>query len=130
MNKEEINVGLNLGYWVLGFQTQEGGDGLRASLLSDSVVPDDVARLVAARMCVYTDAAGRRVLNEISTDRIRFVHPHVKERQCVMMGVPKLSDLVVEVGGGTVFFSLLVFVGNGCSFLCLPFHSLFCDHIL
>ena len=72
---------------------------MRESLLTDSVVPDDVARLVAARMCVYVDAAGGRLLSEISTERIRFVHSHVKERQCVMMGVAKLSDLVVEVGG-------------------------------
>eukprot|EP00897_Mesotaenium_endlicherianum_P007203 jgi/Mesen1/6510/ME000332S05518 len=67
-----------------------------AGLAHESVVPDDRARLVAGLSCVYVDPSGARLLCNIDTDRVRFAHPRVQEKACGMLGVRKLSHVVIE----------------------------------
>lgn len=62
-----------------------------------AVVPDDGSRLVHARGCVYVDALGTSLVGEIDTSRVRFVHTDVSEELCDMLGVRKLSNVVIEV---------------------------------
>ncbi|KAK1566595.1 hypothetical protein Q3G72_001766 [Acer saccharum] len=63
---------------------------------SDAIVPDDGCRLVHAKSCVYIDSYGSRYLNFIDTSRLRFVHPDLPERICTILGIKKLSDVVIE----------------------------------
>ncbi|KAJ3692968.1 hypothetical protein LUZ60_012063 [Juncus effusus] len=62
----------------------------------DMVVPDDGCRLVSAGSCVYVDASGARLLSSIDTSRLRFGHPGLSENICGVLGIKKLSDVVVE----------------------------------
>ncbi|KAJ7566796.1 hypothetical protein O6H91_02G118900 [Diphasiastrum complanatum] len=62
----------------------------------DTVVPDDGARLVHAKHCVYVDPLGVRIIGEFDSSKVRFVHPQLPEQQCVQLGVQKLSDVIVE----------------------------------
>lgn len=61
------------------------------------IVPDDGCRLVHATSCAYIDTYGSRYIKCIDTSRLRFVHPDLPERICRMLGIKKLSDLVIEV---------------------------------
>ncbi|CAM6095372.1 unnamed protein product [Calypogeia fissa] len=62
----------------------------------DAIVPDDGARLIHARACVYVDTLGANLVGEIESSRMKFVHPLVGETLCVQLGVRKLSEVVVE----------------------------------
>ena len=66
-------------------------------LAESSIVPDDAGRLVHAHSCVYIDGAGSRMVGKIDTSRLRFVHPLLKENNCILLGIRKLSDIVEEV---------------------------------
>ena len=66
-------------------------------LESDTIIPDDGCRLVHAKLCVCIDSYGSRYLKCIETSRLRFVHPDLPERLCVVLGIKKLSDVVIEV---------------------------------
>jgi sacsin len=63
----------------------------------DTVVPDDGCRLVSASSCVYIDAFGSRLLASIDISRMRFAHPSLSENICRVLGIKRLSDVVVEV---------------------------------
>ena len=62
-----------------------------------AIVPDDAGRLVHAQVCVYIDGGGRQMVEKINTSRLRFVHPLLKEDNCILLGIRKLSDVVNEV---------------------------------
>eukprot|EP00850_Spirogloea_muscicola_P024010 SM000422S15899 [mRNA] locus=s422:514:20866:+ [translate_table: standard] len=62
-----------------------------------AVVPDATCRLVSAAACVYVDSSGARLLCEIDTAAVRFVHTLLKEPVCLRLGVRRLSDVVQEV---------------------------------
>ncbi|KAL5540659.1 hypothetical protein UlMin_042851 [Ulmus minor] len=64
--------------------------------MSEAVVPDDGCRLVHAKSCVYIDSYGSRFVKSIDTSRLRFIHPDLPERLCVLLGIKKLSDAVIE----------------------------------
>ncbi|CAN0888331.1 SACS [Linum grandiflorum] len=66
------------------------------ALKEDAIIPDDGCRLVHARSCVYIDSYGSRYINNIDTTRLRFVHPDIPERMCLLLGIRKLSEVVVE----------------------------------
>ncbi|KAJ1427629.1 Sacsin [Sesbania bispinosa] len=63
---------------------------------SEAIVPDDGCRLVHSASCVYVDSYGSRYVKCIDTSRIRFVHPDLPERVCSVLGIKKLSDVVIE----------------------------------
>ncbi|KAK7310408.1 hypothetical protein RJT34_07912 [Clitoria ternatea] len=63
---------------------------------SEAIVPDDGCRLVHSASCVYVDSYGSRYVKCIDTSRIRFVHADLPERVCSVLGIKKLSDIVVE----------------------------------
>lgn len=72
--------------------------------VDDAIVPDDGARLIHARSCVYVDALGANLVGEIESSRMKFVHPLVGEKLCLQLGVRKLSEVVVEVSSSAPFF--------------------------
>ncbi|CAI8605288.1 unnamed protein product [Vicia faba] len=63
---------------------------------SEVIVPDDGCRLVHSTSCVYVDSDGSRYVKCINTSRIRFVHADLPERVCLVLGIKKLSDVVIE----------------------------------
>ncbi|KAK7308413.1 hypothetical protein VNO77_42018 [Canavalia gladiata] len=63
---------------------------------SEAIVPDDGCRLVHSASCVYVDSYGSRYVKSIDTSRIRFVHADLPERVCIVLGIKKLSDIVIE----------------------------------
>lgn len=65
--------------------------------ITDAIVPDDGCRLVLARSCVYVDPYGAQFLGNIDTSRLRFAHPELPDAICMVLGIKKLSDIVVEV---------------------------------
>ncbi|CAL1387848.1 unnamed protein product [Linum trigynum] len=62
----------------------------------DAIIPDDGCRLVHSRSCVYVDSYGSQYVNSIDTTRLRFVHQDIPERMCLLLGIRKLSEVVVE----------------------------------
>lgn len=64
---------------------------------SDAIVPDDGCRLVNAKFCVYIDSYGSRYIKFIDTSKLRFVHPGLPDKVCTVLGIRKLSDVVIEV---------------------------------
>ncbi|KAF9624036.1 hypothetical protein IFM89_007734 [Coptis chinensis] len=64
--------------------------------VSEAIVPDDGGRLVLAKRCVYVDSYGSQFIRYIDVSMIRFVHPDLPERMCRVLGIKKLSDIVVE----------------------------------
>ncbi|XP_023513522.1 sacsin isoform X1 [Cucurbita pepo subsp. pepo] len=60
------------------------------------IVPDDGCRLVHATSCAYIDTYGSRYIKCIDTSRLRFVHPDLPEKICRILGIKKLSELVIE----------------------------------
>lgn len=68
-----------------------------ANWTSEAIVPDDGCRLVHAKSCVYIDSYGSRFIKCIETSRLRFIHPDLPERFCIVLGIKKLSDVVIEV---------------------------------
>ena len=73
---------------------------------SEVIVPDDGCRLVHSASCVYVDSYGSRYVKCIDTSRIRFVHADLPERVCVVLGIKKLSEVVIEVA---IFHNLFLF---------------------
>ncbi|XP_020205115.1 sacsin isoform X1 [Cajanus cajan] len=63
---------------------------------SEAIIPDDGCRLVHSASCVYVDSYGSRYVKCIDTSRIRFVHADLPERVCIVLGIKKLSDVVIE----------------------------------
>ncbi|RZB94315.1 sacsin-like [Glycine soja] len=63
---------------------------------SEAIVPDNGCRLVHSASCVYVDSYGSRYVKCIDTSRIRFVHADLPERVCIVLGIKKLSDVVIE----------------------------------
>ena len=47
--------------------------------------------------CVYVDSYGSRFVKLIETSKIRFIHPDLPEKLCSILGIKKLSDVVIEV---------------------------------
>ncbi|KAL9324800.1 hypothetical protein ACSQ67_005445 [Phaseolus vulgaris] len=84
---------------VLNFicdQIVEGNTLDGSNWKSEAIVPDDGCRLVHSGSCVYVDSYGSRYVKCIDTSRIRFVHADLPERVCIMLGIKKLSDIVIE----------------------------------
>ncbi|KAL2612990.1 hypothetical protein R1flu_024682 [Riccia fluitans] len=98
LNPNELRAVLRILGFICGKSSQLNlSDQLALSdFASDAVVPDDEARLVYARSCVYVDAVGVNLVGEIDSARMKFVHPLVTEPLCIQLGVRKLSEVVVE----------------------------------
>ncbi|KAL1292332.1 hypothetical protein AAHE18_20G264300 [Arachis hypogaea] len=77
-------------------QIVEGNSFDRSNWKSEAIVPDDGCRLVHSASCVYVDSYGSRYVKCIDTSRIRFVHEDLPERVCVVLGIKKLSEVVIE----------------------------------
>lgn len=78
-------------------QIVEGNTLDRSNWNSEAIVPDDGCRLVHSASCVYVDSYGSRYVKCIDISRIRFVHPDLPERVCSVLGIKKLSEVVIEV---------------------------------
>lgn len=96
LNPNELRAVLEILYFIC--------DGSGGSCISDeplwkseAIVPDDGCRLVHAKSCVYVDSYSSRFVKSIETSRIRFIHPDLPERLCMVLGIKKLSDVVREV---------------------------------
>lgn len=84
---------------ILNFICDQIGEGNtfgRYDWKSEIIVPDDGCRLVHSTSCVYVDSDGSRYVKCIDTSRIRFVHADLPERVCIVLGIKKLSDVVIE----------------------------------
>ncbi|MQL84571.1 hypothetical protein Taro_017080 [Colocasia esculenta] len=94
LNPNELRAVMEILHFICDGNSQATLDGSEG--LPDVVVPDDGCRLVMAKSCVYVDAHGSKFLSSISTSTLRFVHPQLPEKMCLVLGVKKLSDVVVE----------------------------------
>ncbi|XP_042978918.1 sacsin isoform X3 [Carya illinoinensis] len=92
LNPNELRAVMEILYFVC----DETVESDRSILKSEAIIPDDGCRLVHAKSCVYIDAFGSRYIKCIDTSRLRFIHPHLPERICVVLGIKKLSDAVIE----------------------------------
>lgn len=96
LNPNELRAVMEILYFLCDETIKENMfDGL--NWISDAIVPDDGCRLVHAKACVYIDSYGSRFVKCIDTSRLRFVHPDLPERICTVLGIRKLSDVVIEV---------------------------------
>ncbi|XP_027359772.1 sacsin [Abrus precatorius] len=77
-------------------QIFEGNTSDGSNWKSEAIVPDDGCRLVHSASCVYVDSYGSRYVKCINTSRIRFVHADLPERVCIVLGIKKLSDIIIE----------------------------------
>ncbi|KAI9084975.1 hypothetical protein K1719_032967 [Acacia pycnantha] len=77
-------------------QIIEGNTLDRSNWKSEAIVPDDGCRLVHSASCVYVDSYGSRYVKCIDICKIRFVHPDLSEQVCSVLGIKKLSEVVVE----------------------------------
>ncbi|XP_030491993.2 uncharacterized protein LOC115707993 isoform X1 [Cannabis sativa] len=89
LNPNELRAVFEILYFIC-----DGADG--SHWTSEAIVPDDGCRLVHAKSCVYIDSYGSRFVKSIETSRIRFIHPDLPERLCLVLGIKKLSDVVTE----------------------------------
>lgn len=105
LNPNELRAVMEILYYVCD-GTVEANNSNRLDWESDAIVPDDGCRLVHAISCVYIDSYGSRYVNCIDTSRLRFVHPDLPERICIVLGIKKLSDVVIEVR--LIFLNLFV----------------------
>lgn len=87
-------------------QIVEGNTFARCDWKSEAIVPDDGCRLVHSASCVYVDSYGSRYVKCIDTSRIRFVHADLPERVCIVLGIKKLSDVVIEVARLQIHFPI------------------------
>lgn len=94
LNPNELRAVMEILHFICDESDESKSD--RSDWDSDAVVPDDGNRLVHARSCVYIDSYGSRFVKFINSSRLRFVHPSIPERICLMLGIKKLSDIVVE----------------------------------
>lgn len=96
LNPNELRAVLEILFFICdGTDGSSSSDG--CNWKSEAIVPDDGCRLVDARSCVYVDSYGSRFVKSIDTSRIRFIHSDLPERLCVLLGIKKLSDVVIEV---------------------------------
>lgn len=95
LNPNELRAVLEILHFVCDGTEANMSGGF--ALESDTIIPDDGCRLVHAKLCVYIDSYGSRYLKCIETSRLRFVHPDLPERLCIVLGIKKLSDVVIEV---------------------------------
>lgn len=93
LNPNELRAVMEILYFVCDETVESYGSIWK----SEAIIPDDGCRLVHAKSCVYIDSFGSRYIKCIDTSRLRFVHPHLPERICVVLGIKKLSDVVIEV---------------------------------
>lgn len=70
---------------------------------SDAIVPTDGCQLVNGKSCVYIDSYGSQYVRLIDTSTLTFVHPDLAERICVVLGIKKLSDVVIEVDSSEMY---------------------------
>ncbi|XP_059447074.1 uncharacterized protein LOC132178626 isoform X3 [Corylus avellana] len=91
LNPNELRAVMEVLYFVCETVESDG-----SIWKSEAIVPDDGCRLVQANSCVYIDAYGSRYVKCIDTSRLRFVHPHLPERICIVLVIKKLSDVVIE----------------------------------
>lgn len=85
---------------ILNFISDEIIEGKtldRSNWKSEAIVPDDGCRLVHSASCVYIDSYGSRYVKYIDIFKIRFVHPDLSEQVCSVLGIKKLSEVVLEV---------------------------------
>ncbi|GAV61002.1 LOW QUALITY PROTEIN: zf-C3HC4_3 domain-containing protein, partial [Cephalotus follicularis] len=95
LNPNELRAVMEILYYVCDHTNEANiSDGLNWK--SDAIVPDDGCRLVHAKSCVYIDSYGSRFVKFINTIRLRFVHPNLPERICMVLGIKSLSDVVLE----------------------------------
>lgn len=93
LNPNELRAVMGILYFVCD-ETVESDSSIWRS---EAIIPDDGCRLVHAKSCVYIDTYGSQHVKWIDTSRLRFVHPHLPERICVVLGIKRLSDVVIEV---------------------------------
>ncbi|KAJ4710441.1 Zinc finger, C3HC4 type [Melia azedarach] len=91
LNPNELRAVMEVLHFVC-----DGTDTNQLDWEPDAIVPDDGCRLVHAKLCVYIDSYGSRYVKCIDTSRLRFVHPDLPERICMVLGIKKLSDVVIE----------------------------------
>ncbi|CAK7337978.1 unnamed protein product [Dovyalis caffra] len=95
LNPNELRAVMEILFFLCD-STVEGNVSDWTNWTSDAIVPDDGCRLVHAKSCVYIDSYGSRYLKCIDTSRLRFVHGDLPERICIVLGISKLSDVVIE----------------------------------
>ncbi|XP_052204846.1 LOW QUALITY PROTEIN: uncharacterized protein LOC127809789 [Diospyros lotus] len=93
LNPNELRAVMEILHFVCD-KTIEVSD--RSNWVSEAIVPDDGCRLVYAKLCVYVDSYGSHYIKYIDTSRLRLVNPDLPERICKILGIKKLSDVVVE----------------------------------
>ncbi|XP_077231071.1 zinc finger, C3HC4 type (RING finger) family protein [Tasmannia lanceolata] len=93
LNPNELRAVMEVLHFIYD-DVQAKSDG--SDWVTDAIVPDDGCRLVLGRSCVYLDAQGSRLIRNIDTFRLRFVHPDLPEKICTALGIKKLSEMVLE----------------------------------
>ncbi|KAG9441938.1 hypothetical protein H6P81_017792 [Aristolochia fimbriata] len=94
LNPNELRAVLEILQFVCVDDTQLRS--LESNWGMEAVVPDDGCRLVVARSCVYIDTKGSQFIRNVDISRLRFTHPSLPEKICTVLGISKLSDVVVE----------------------------------
>lgn len=95
LNPNELRAVMEVLYYLCdGMSEQNMPNGVT---WESAIVPDDGCRLVHAQSCVYIDSCGSQYTKFIDTSRLRFVHPDLPDRICEVLGIKKLSDVVIEV---------------------------------
>ncbi|PRQ41414.1 putative transcription factor C2H2 family [Rosa chinensis] len=95
LNPNELRAVLEILYFICeGVTADDMSNG--PNWTSAAIVPDDSCRLVHAKSCVYIDSHGSRFVKCIDPSRLRFIHPDLPERFCTVLGIKKLSDVVIE----------------------------------
>lgn len=96
LNPNELRAVLEILYFICdGATADDMSNG--PNWKSAAIVPDDSCRLVHANSCAYIDSHGSRFVKRIDPSRLRFIHPDLPERFCIVLGIKKLSDVVIEV---------------------------------
>ncbi|XP_068639684.1 uncharacterized protein [Aristolochia californica] len=95
LNPNELRAVLEILQFVCADDTQLRP--VESDLGMEVVVPDDGCRLLLARSCVYIDTQGSQFIRNIDISRLRFTHPSLPEKICTVLGIPRLSDVVMEV---------------------------------
>ncbi|KAG6773689.1 hypothetical protein POTOM_021004 [Populus tomentosa] len=95
LNPNELRAVMEILFFLCD-STVEGNMSDWKNWTLDAIVPDDGCRLVHAQSCVYIDSYGSRYVKYIDTSRLRFVHGDIPERICIVLGIRKLSDVVIE----------------------------------
>lgn len=94
LNPNELRAVMEILNFICDGAIQARSDA--SDWVTDAIIPDDGCRLVFARSCVFIDPHGSQLLSKIDTSRLRFTHPELSENICMVFGIKKLSDIVVE----------------------------------